>query len=264
MAVNLINSEEIEVSQTGSDIQLELTGKTGDLVVDSIKSKNLFNKATCVVGYMDNTGNIGEANQYRVSNYIPVKPNGKYTYKGTVIQPSYGSKIALYNASKQWVGYLDINNTPTTITIPSNVYYFRTTLRADELNTYQFEEGEIATDYSPYQNLNGEEYYSVDETRIGTWIDGKPLYRKVVSSTTPSQANTGTNIYDASSLNIDRLVNLSFNFKGTYNEYATASNIIIMFTRISGSTRNIACTCTLQDYCNKPFYFILEYTKTTD
>lgn len=106
--------------------------------------------------------------------------------------------------------------------------------------------------------------YSTNEICIGEWIDGKPLYRKVISSTTPSQVNTGTNIYNATSMNIDKIINLSFTFKGTYNEYATASNIIIMFTRISGTDRQIACTCTLQDYCNKPFYFILEYTKTTD
>lgn len=105
--------------------------------------------------------------------------------------------------------------------------------------------------------------YSTNEICIGEWL-GKPLYRKVIETTTPSQANTGTNIYDATSMNIDRIIDLSFSFKGDWNEYATASNVIIMFTRKTATSRNIGCTCTIQDYCNKPFYFILEYTKSTD
>lgn len=35
----------------------------------------------------------------------------------------------------------------------------------------------------------GGEKYSMEETRIGTWIDGKPLYRKVVKSVVPSAPN---------------------------------------------------------------------------
>lgn len=38
----------------------------------------------------------------------------------------------------------------------------------------------------------GGEIYSMEETRIGTWIDGKPLYRKVVKSVVPSAPNQST------------------------------------------------------------------------
>lgn len=36
--------------------------------------------------------------------------------------------------------------------------------------------------------------YSTTETRVGTWIDGKPLYRKVVQFTSPSSAYTFTQV----------------------------------------------------------------------
>lgn len=38
---------------------------------------------------------------------------------------------------------------------------------------------------------SGGEVYSTEETVIGTWIDGKPLYRKVVTTVTGSVGNTG-------------------------------------------------------------------------
>lgn len=130
---------------------------------------------------------------------------------------------------------------------------------------------EITNEYSTSTGLgysanytNNLHTYSTDEIRIGTWVDGKPIYRKVVSSTTPSQVDTGTNIYNATSLNIDKIINMTFTFQGDFNEYATASNVIILFTRLNSGERNIGCTCTIQNYCNRPFYFMLEYTKTTD
>lgn len=67
----------------------------------------------------------------------------------------------------------------------------------------QIEIGESATSYEPYinkkihiKNDNGDyeefydetnrETYSTSEQRIGTWIDGKPLYRKTIKYTTPN------------------------------------------------------------------------------
>lgn len=128
----------------------------GNLVVDSIRSKNMFNKNASLLGYyLNNTGAIDVANTYAVSDFIPVIPGGKYTYQGTTIGEEYGSKMGYYNSSKTWVSYADIVNGGTTITIPANVYYIRTTVRLTELDTYQFEPGEVATPYFPYQDLTG-------------------------------------------------------------------------------------------------------------
>ena len=104
--------------------------------------------------------------------------------------------------------------------------------------------------------------YSTTETKIGKFL-GKDLYRIVINSTTPSQANTGTNIYDATSLNIDNVVKLDYVLKDTYNEFADNNTQFSLFTRIYTNPfqRQIAMTVTNASYLSKSFYLIIEYTK---
>lgn len=61
--------------------------------------------------------------------------------------------------------------------------------------------GNIENQYGTSQtNAYSEEYvnslntYSTTETRIGTWIDGKPLYRSVANTSVSLTANTWTNL----------------------------------------------------------------------
>ena len=46
---------------------------------------------------------------------------------------------------------------------------------------------EVNGDAVPQDSSGGGEVYSTEETRIGTWIDGKPLYRKTLVGTSPGQ-----------------------------------------------------------------------------
>ena len=77
MAVNLISSEEIGITQTGSDIQLDLTGKTGDLVVDSIRTKNIASDTTLKNGLWSGTSSFS-ANAY--GWYVVEEIKGGETY----------------------------------------------------------------------------------------------------------------------------------------------------------------------------------------
>lgn len=53
---------------------------------------------------------------------------------------------------------------------------------------------------------SSEEVYSTEETRIGTWIDGKPLYRKTISFTIPYVGGTDSSYtYDNAVSNVDTL-----------------------------------------------------------
>ena len=47
--------------------------------------------------------------------------------------------------------------------------------------------------------------YSTNETKIGTWRDGKPLYRKIIEATAPNTNANGTYVQSATSIanNID-------------------------------------------------------------
>ena len=103
------------------------------------------------------------------------------------------------------------------------------------------------------------ESYSTKEQVIGTWIDGKPLYRKVIVDTTKSAI-------DLSSINID-YINLSksvFIVHGiTVSNYTNGhdyaytvydSNTKILATVTGGNATSLL----------SKIIYILEYTKTTD
>lgn len=111
-------------------------------------------------------------------------------------------------------------------------------------------------------NLMNATTYSTDEIRIGTWIDGKPIYRKVIARN--ESITNGTSI-SVSSLNIDELIkidsinqnqssNLKF-FGGYYDSSNEKINIHFNNNNIqvwSGTGVNYTST------------IWIEYTKTTD
>ena len=118
----------------------------------SSSSGNLFDKTAVTAGcYLDNTGGVvtGYAG-FAISDYIPVTALNNYTYQGSTIGPGYGSKIGLYDRSKTWVGYRDINLGTSTLYIPSGVAYIRITVSVDTLDSFQFEKGSTASAYTPY------------------------------------------------------------------------------------------------------------------
>ena len=115
--------------------------------------------------------------------------------------------------------------------------------------------------------------YSTNEQVIGTWIDGKPLYRKVINLNNPictiegtfADANT-----DVSSLNIDYII-----FKNT-SIFCSSVNSIVPYDRVDMNTGNgaivwyeTALKCIIARhnrmvYNDAPIIAIIEYTKTTD
>ena len=110
--------------------------------------------------------------------------------------------------------------------------------------------------------------YSTDETKtFSKWIDGKPIYRKVVNlSTMPN--NTIKSV-------AHRISNISIftSIRGIAKGFgASAGTYIPLPYAHSVSSSNIALTVdntnvnvsTSTDYTNYGGYAILEYTKTTD
>ena len=100
--------------------------------------------------------------------------------------------------------------------------------------------------------------YSKDETVVGTWINGKPIYRKVIvldHSIETSSYNTWVDVYDVSSLNVDYLVN------------------VIVSSGGDNTMRNSTSLWAVRDNYLKEWAYhafnsaktiIMEYTKTTD
>lgn len=111
--------------------------------------------------------------------------------------------------------------------------------------------------------MNSINTYSTDEIRIGTWIDGKPLYRKVYMENDPT---TGAWDYVDTDNNYEIKT-----YKGFYQRTNNRLDALPV-----GREDAMPLICTIRNnqieykidstYASGKIsaYFILEYTKTTD
>ena len=119
----------------------------------------------------------------------------------------------------------------------------------------------------PNQMIN----YSTVETRIGTWIDGKPIYKITIpvthNYTLPNSAWLHITELDTIAQDIGVIIDVKvISYEGTYN------NIANYTTRIVGAsfTESLPRTISFQsmrngnDYLNSGGFIILQYTKHTD
>jgi hypothetical protein len=105
--------------------------------------------------------------------------------------------------------------------------------------------------------------YSTDETKIGTWIDNKPIYRKVVTGTLPATNYSTFITID----NLDTPIKESILVTMADNSrlrlpFVNLTNTVYCDYYISGNNYNVHFSA--NTYGNRPFIAILEYTKTTD
>lgn len=132
---------------------------------------------------------------------------------------------------------------------------FQTTVPTGKvLNNYT----ESNTDTYSCDYVNELETYYTDETRVGTWIDGKPIYRKVYQISI-SQANVDVN----TNLNISNLDKV-LNFSGSIS-----SNGLYVPLNYSYSNTNVRCYITasliqITSAFTGTANVVVEYTKTTD
>ena len=97
--------------------------------------------------------------------------------------------------------------------------------------------------------------YSTNETVVGTWIDGKPIYRKVVTlSTTKTIDMNGISISHGISN-----INIPIDCKGINNTACAVSDLFWVNTKnsISGTFYNA-------EGFEGVKFLVFEYTKTTD
>lgn len=80
------------------------------------------------------------------------------------------------------------------------------------------------------------EVYSADETEIGTWIDGKPIYQKVVPVTLSSSIRSGTVASDSTKIGSTVSALVDMRAVRTESQYMVMSTTHIINTSISGIT----------------------------
>ena len=125
-------------------------------------------------------------------------------------------------------------------------------------------------------NANDDKFnYTQEEQRIGTWIDGKPIYRQVIKVTYIDSAN---NNYDVtiSISNLNEIVNIGGTIKITdTNTYKPVTVIYTDNSNAINSHYSFSVYAITNSYISLSYgswwkttfdkaYIILEYTKTTD
>lgn len=113
-------------------------------------------------------------------------------------------------------------------------------------------------------NLTNATTYSTDEIRVGTWINNKPIYRKVLTGTLP--IGSGENVFTISNANI---INFNGMVKSTYDQWWPIPSIYSednyrIYTYISLDRTQLKVYCGSYFSTNSQYEIIIEYTKTTD
>lgn len=119
----------------------------------------------------------------------------------------------------------------------------------------------------------GGEAYSTEETVIGTWIDGKPLYRKVFVVTIPSFSDNnwvalnGTTIDELDTvcyINLVDIVDQSY-FSFPYIDRVYFASVRYFKEKVSYTTGTGICfNGNIPDLVGNTAIVVLQYTKTTD
>lgn len=129
----------------------------------------------------------------------------------------------------------------------------------------QLEKGPIKTNHIGYKEFNNKQTYYLYEHVVGTWIDGKPIYRKVFYNYFNDEYN---NWYSIGSItNLQTVIKVAGMIKqkndGNFIDFPrcstfdnTSSDLYINGSTGEVNIRNGKATGDL--------YLIVEYTKTTD
>lgn len=122
--------------------------------------------------------------------------------------------------------------------------------------------------YTNSSSMQPSNVYSTTEKRIGTWIDGKPLYQITYSTTTPSTLNTSTELVSLpTNVNATNVVELKYMFYTIYDDAMPTSYYYDSNSRCTiwiRSNRKITCVVSSSNYTNTNLYITIQYTKTTD
>ena len=103
--------------------------------------------------------------------------------------------------------------------------------------------------------------YSVEETVVGQWIDGKPIYRATLVGVAPSSETilTDTGIYDEIIEQKGWLVS-GTRAGVTLPQALNSTYRLEILLNDTGNLRLISCS----NYSGRVYHYVIEYTKTTD
>ena len=267
------NGEKVQVN---GDLYLadENSENVTPLNVSGKVSKNLYNKNTVYIE--------GAFNQ-NASNEIPVLPNTTYTFS---IGGYTWGEVQEFNNSGTQTNHFGGNENDKIITFTTspNAKYIRVvfytgisnvSLSEIDFTQIQLELGSTATEYEEYyttlsiRNSNGvfqevlnfddinKTNYSSGEQIIGTWIDGKTVYRRVIDigsipSNTSRTYDIGLNLTNCFPIKWTMLGRFSW---GMVKQYTEGRDLISSFRNDGFLLESFA------DFSSAIGILIVEYTK---
>lgn len=118
------------------------------------------------------------------------------------------------------------------------------------------------------ESFQAQDVYSMEERRIGTWIDGKPLYRKTFVGVAPNAPN-GAEIADISALSLGTIANgygwidTNTSDGAMYIPY-TIDTSNVCYVYIGNDKNGLMILTRGSSFIGKNFWYTIEYTKATD
>lgn len=194
-------------------------------------------------------------------------PDGAYVINANVLCVLTGTNLTVY-VSKSSANASDITYNETNVEAALNSLNESMVTVTSNLSTVSSNVSTLTTSLEEVSsNLTSLKDYSTEETVVGTWIDGKPIYRKCyvgtpnLSITNEMAAYTIPNSINCN--NIDTLINVSANYRGDssndtiapYTYYRT-TNVVTTYDIDASGIRLFRNGQALYSYV-----VVVEYTK---
>ena len=112
--------------------------------------------------------------------------------------------------------------------------------------------------------LNQKLNYYIEETVIGTWIDGKPLYRKVLEGTLPNTGTVVFSIQDAKIINYDGFIQSKWDYWYKINDQYTTEQGYEIYSALNSNRNELSIFCGSFYTTSSQYEITVEYTKTSD
>ena len=106
--------------------------------------------------------------------------------------------------------------------------------------------------------------YSTEEKVVGTWIDGKPLYRKVLIGTLPNTGEVKFSIQDVKIIDYEGLIQNKWGTWLKINDTFLAEQGYEIFSYLNSNRNELSINCGSFYTTTSQYEITLEYTKTTD
>lgn len=288
MPVSAGNFNQMQSNIEESAVIVSATKPTTSEKVWIQKGKNMVKEWYKGSFYSIDTRTFVEHNQFARTGYIKVQPNVDYIFSHSL--GNHNGGICCFDENHNFIEEINSQSITTSFKITNaNVKYivvnmWHETDIANESDV-QLEQNIITTSYEAYiepkihvKNDNGvfEEFvnveeiketnYSTIEQRIGTWIDGKPLYRKTIQR---SCSEDWTDI-DVTNLNADTIY---IDYGKTFATFKVGETPFTNgqfysnntdYVRIFISGKNNINVAFASPMAERQVTVTIEYTKTTD